>query len=306
MYTATGVIFFKALSSVHAGAGADLGVVDLPIQRERHTGFPKIESSGVKGCLREAFEGVEGKPADFIKVAFGPEEKQGNETRHSGAYAFTDAKILLFPVRSARGVFAYATCPLVLERLQTDFGMAKLEIPKFPSVKDKVLVTGKALVIPGTKKVVLEEYTYEAEEDDDAKILAGKLAEWLKKPGDLYLNENLIILPDDEFKDFVQNATEIITRIRIDNNTGTVAKGALFTEELLPTETVMYSVAMASAAFLPEEEHKDSATIEDAKGEEAEYLMKKLEEWMPDYLQIGGAATIGKGLVSVSVQLGGK
>ena len=29
--------------------------MDLPIQRERHTGFPKIEGSGIKGCVREAF-----------------------------------------------------------------------------------------------------------------------------------------------------------------------------------------------------------------------------------------------------------
>ena len=33
--------FIKTLSSMHVGSGSDLGIIDLPIQREKHTGFPK-------------------------------------------------------------------------------------------------------------------------------------------------------------------------------------------------------------------------------------------------------------------------
>jgi len=50
--------FIIAESPVHAGSGSDFGVVDLPIQRERYTNFPKIESSALKGCVREAIESV--------------------------------------------------------------------------------------------------------------------------------------------------------------------------------------------------------------------------------------------------------
>jgi CRISPR-associated protein Cmr4 len=305
MYTATRALFLKAMSGIHAGSGADLGIVDLPIQRERHTGFPKIESSGIKGVLREAFEEIEKKgkdmlPGDFVKVAFGPEERGGGDTKHSGAVAFTDARILLFPLRSARGVFAYATCPLVLSRLAEDFKIAGInDAPQTVEIAHKALVTSDVLLI--NEKVVLEEYTYDAKISDSAVKIAGQIAKWLGKPDDKYLKENLIILQNDEFTDFVQNATEIITRIKIDEKTGTAAGGALFTEELLPTETVMYSLVMASSIFLSEKERSESATIKEANGNEGEYLLETLEGKMPRYLQIGGDATIGKGLVSVSV-----
>ena len=48
--------FIRVITPLHAGTGQELGVVDLPIQRERHTGFPKVEASGLKGSIREVFE----------------------------------------------------------------------------------------------------------------------------------------------------------------------------------------------------------------------------------------------------------
>ena len=48
--------FIHVITPLHAGTGQELGIVDLPIQRERHTGFPKIEASGLKGSIREVFE----------------------------------------------------------------------------------------------------------------------------------------------------------------------------------------------------------------------------------------------------------
>jgi CRISPR-associated protein Cmr4 len=57
MYKKAKTFFMVLETPLHAGSGADLGIVDLPIQRERHTGIPKIEASGLKGCIREAFEG---------------------------------------------------------------------------------------------------------------------------------------------------------------------------------------------------------------------------------------------------------
>jgi len=49
-------LFIRAITPVHAGSGNDLGIVDLPIQREKHTGFPKIEGSTLKGSIRDFFE----------------------------------------------------------------------------------------------------------------------------------------------------------------------------------------------------------------------------------------------------------
>jgi CRISPR-associated protein Cmr4 len=56
------------------------------------------------------------------------------------------------------------------------------------------------------------------------------------------MKEKLIILSNDDFKDFVTLSTEVITRIKINPDTGTVEKGALFTEEYLPSDTILYSL----------------------------------------------------------------
>jgi CRISPR/Cas system CMR subunit Cmr4 (Cas7 group RAMP superfamily) len=44
--------------------------------------------------------------------------KRFGDTDQAGAWVFTDLRILCLPVRSFFGVFAYATCPLILERLR--------------------------------------------------------------------------------------------------------------------------------------------------------------------------------------------
>jgi CRISPR-associated protein Cmr4 len=56
------------------------------------------------------------------------------------------------------------------------------------------------------------------------------------------LVNHLAIVSDNVFRDFVNYAVEIRTRIRIDQALGTVKKGALFSEELIPSESVFYSL----------------------------------------------------------------
>jgi len=300
MYKNVKPIFFKAVSGIHAGTGSDLGLVDLPIQRERHSGLPKIESSGVKGCIREEFEQMDGLPKDFVKFAFGP-DADDKDDKHAGSIAFTDARLLLFPVRSARGVFAYATCPYILKRLCEDFKIAGIKADTVPEVMDAQVSSDKLLI---SGNAVLEEYTIAAVKSDYAKKLAENIAKWLGADNDEYLLNNLIILTDDDLKDFAQNNTEIITRIKIDNEKGTVVGGALFTEELLPAETVMYSLVMTSKIFVDKELREGLEILEKAKAEkldEGAYLLDVIEKNMPDYIQLGGDSTIGKGLCRVKV-----
>ena len=54
----TELCVLHAISPVHAGAGSATGAVDLPIQRERHTGWPHIQASGIKGAFREHCQSV--------------------------------------------------------------------------------------------------------------------------------------------------------------------------------------------------------------------------------------------------------
>src|SRR5262249_20146558 len=117
------LLFLHAQTGLHPGSGTALGTVDLPVQRERHTQWPTIPASALKGILRDACrEKAKEKPEhggsrkkaneedDELVAAFGPGKVDDN-TAHAGALSLTDARMLAFPVRSLRGVFAWVTCP---------------------------------------------------------------------------------------------------------------------------------------------------------------------------------------------------
>src|SRR6266852_2708279 len=52
--TCGGLLGLHAQTALHPGSGTALGAVDLPIQRERHTLWPNIAGSALKGILRDA------------------------------------------------------------------------------------------------------------------------------------------------------------------------------------------------------------------------------------------------------------
>jgi len=300
--------FIHVITPLHAGTGQELGIVDLPIQRERHTGFPKIEASGLKGSIREVFKEnnkkvkVGNKEVSIndkitIDLIFGPEA----EVSHAGALGFTDARILLFPVKSMKDVFAYITCPQVLKRFKEEMTIAGKEIKineqkinidaipenSYPENDPEILVSNK---------VILEEYTFEVEPNKDLKLFA----DWLVQKTDIEeIPQKIVVLSDDDFKDFVHLSTEVITRIKIDNATGTVQTGALFTEEFLPAETLLYSLALASPIFKEKPEEKGIFN-QDGK-DETELVLAFFKAGRPEVMQIGGDATIGKGIVRIKL-----
>lgn len=294
MYKEKKSYFIRTISSLHAGSGNDLGVIDLPIQREKHTSFPKIESSSLKGSIREAFEkNVIDETKIHLTFGFdGASASDGSKTKFngndefSGCLAFTDARLLLFPVRSAKGVFAFITCPYVLKRYNEDMKIAgsedNIDYSKInPAVGECIVSNETEIEIKGN--VILEEYNFKvnSEKFNFKNFPAG--TEILKKT---------VILNDDDFKDFVNLSTEVITRTKIDNETGTVARGALFNEEYLPPETIMYFLVFASTVFQKEETLKNEFKDENA-------VMEFFSDGIPEYFQIGGNATFGKGIVNV-------
>lgn len=280
----------KTITPLHVGSGQDLGIVDMPIQRERHTSYPKIEASGLKGSIRENFRN-NGKAKEDVDIIFGP-EKSGD---HAGALGFTDARILLFPVKSAKGVFAWVTSSKVLKRFNKEMEMVghsyNFDITNLD--KGSCLTSENSKLKIKNDAVVLEEYCFKTLGIIDSNLL-GILTDFTKIDG---LENQLLILSDDDFEDFVNLSTEVITRTKIDPKTGTVADGALFTEEYLPAESVLYSMAIASSIFSTKD--KKEQFIGDRQ--DAEAVITYWEDNMPKYMQIGGNATIGKGIVEIVI-----
>ncbi|HDD35697.1 MAG TPA: type III-B CRISPR module RAMP protein Cmr4 [Candidatus Desulfofervidus auxilii] len=163
------------------------------------------------------------------------------------------------------------------------------EIPpnSFPKDTSQVLISGR---------VILEEYTFELTPSEDLKQFANWLA---KKTGIEEIPQKIVVLSNNDFKDFVHLSTEVVTRIKINNATGTVETGALFTEEFLPAETLLYSLALASPIF--KEKSEEKGIFNQPGKDEAELVLEFFKAGMPKVMQIGGDATIGKGIVRIEV-----
>jgi len=304
MFKEKSTLFLLCETPLHAGSGDSLGVVDLPIQRERHTQFPKIEASSLKGALREAFETKNNRKDEDILRVFGPDE---DGAENSGSMAFSDARLLLFPVKSMKGVFAWVTCPKALEQFKRDLTIANC-LPNsnefdLSAIEKNTCCEASDITyrISNKDKIVLEEYTFTVKKDDKTSKLAAWLSEKLFTHSGVepfwknHLSKNLIVLSDDDFTDFVTLSTEVITRIKINNDTGTVQTGALFNEEYLPAESVLYALVFASDEFIDNDKLEKRGNARINATEIMSFFKTTIEQI--SYIQIGGNATLGKGIV---------
>jgi CRISPR-associated protein Cmr4 len=312
------LLALHAQTALHPGAGTALGTVDLPVQRERHTHWPTIAGSALKGVLRDGHREQIAARADLdtlprydnksdeearreskrakadavleLNELYGPPTAGSHE--FGGALSVTDARILAFPVRSLKGVFAWVSCPEALRRLQRDAGLAAVPVSwNVPDVADNqiVLPADSPCLIEG-KHVVLEEFEFTPNGKPDDTI-ARDLAEKLLPGTDLYkatrgrFQKHFLVLSDNDFTHFVRHATEVSARIGLDYDTKTVKSGALFYQEFLPAETLFYAVVLVSAA-----------RTRNGHARPAGDLLKCFRDHLPPLLQVGGDESTGKGL----------
>lgn len=317
MFLESRLMFIYVETPLHAGAGSGVGAIDLPIQREQTTSLPMVQAPGIKGALRSevrhADKGQKNEP--LLKAVFGA--NAGDDNLHAGAFSPGDARLLLFPVRSLKGVFAWTTCLGALQRwrreaLAADFGEAKL--PKLPAAapaESECYTSGAGAVVDGT--VVLEEFAFKKLNDEQGSETVAKLAGWLAtnalptgaefqwwRDG---LQDRLIVLSDDDFRDFTLHATEVLTRIQLVPDTKTVAQGQLWTEEHLPPESLLYAPTRATRLRVNKND-KDKLNFLKGDGTPAGEAAAVLD-WVgdaaniPHRFQLGGDETVGRGLVSV-------
>jgi CRISPR-associated protein Cmr4 len=258
------LIFWQALTPVHPGTGQDSSSpIDLPVAREAATGFPVIPASSLKGVLRD------GREDEESQRIFGSTEQMGELT-------LTDARLLLLPVRSYAGTFALLTCPLVLQRLERDaaaLGKA-LNLPKAHVTGEQALA-GSAIQHEG--KVILEDLDLSVSGSSDE--LAKALSRAVFGQEEAYLVERFALVSNDVFSYFCHNGLELIARVRLKSESKTVESGALWYEEAIPAEAIFSSFALAKQA-----QHFSVLS-------------------QSPYLQIGGQASVGRGLLR---RLGGE
>ena len=294
---------------LHVGAGSSVGAVDQPVVRERHTGYPVIPGSAIKGVLADLWLKKNEDGSTFFlekeiggrKVYESVRDKDGvellgaeNGDAKAGSLLIGEGKLLAFPVRSAKGCWAWLTCPLALKRFARDCGLAMdggsgapAPQPKDGSVSlfapeppnDEVYAP-KKLEVGGS--VVFEEYPLKIKgvvSEQTIRALAGLSDDEVWKT----LADHLAIVSDELFAYFAQNACEIANHNRIDDKTGVVVQGALFSQENVPSETMFYSVLNTQKAS---DFEKLEAKLANEKG----------------LLQIGADMTTGLGWCSVATK----
>ncbi len=285
------LMFIHALSPLHAGTGQGVGVIDQPIAREKATEIPFLPGSTLKGVFRDACP--EGERTNI----FGPDT--GNAELYAGAATFTDARLLLLPVRSLRGVFAWVTSPLLLRRLVRDTHDVKgLTMP--PEKLPSQIEDGKCLVSNGHNALMMTANNKQLLILEDLPLVpepSPQVTEWATWLGNMLfpnpqdqewqkaLQERLCVVSDDALSFMLETATEIIARIRLEAEKKTVAQGALWYEEALPVETIL--VALMIAANTPKAESAD--------------VLRTVKSLTEKTLQFGGNATVGRGLCKATL-----
>jgi len=282
------ILKMYAVTPCHAGCGASSGIVDLPIQRERHTQWPVIQASGMKGAMRAHFDRFKTNIKDqaqiknFDKITdyvFGSEKSE-----FAGSLSVSDAKILAFPMRSNCAPFVWITCPAVLKRLNRDLILAQKESSKDLTVLDALSKNSAWCVSGGlTGEVLLE--------DMEVGVVDGAVALKAIAPLLSYLSEahNLLVVHDDVFKYGVTSCTQVMAQIKINQATGTPQDGSLRYQEELPPDSIMYCVIL----WGPSRDAENSVKADTIR----QFLEKDV---MASHLQVGGDETLGRGIFELS------
>lgn len=295
MFEKHAALFLYAVSPVHMGAGQAVGVVDNPIQRERHTGHPCFAGSGIKGAVRHGFAAIGGEEK-LVDRLFGPESNSGE--LHAGAVSFGDAQLVALPVRGLKGGYVYATCPQALNRARRLLGLIGINAAwAVPGVEEGQCLLANPALLSGDK-LHLEAFEYAAKVSQDLAKIGEDLATKALPQADGYdffrakLKTDLVVLSDTDFGYFAQHAMLVEPHVRIDEDTGTASDGGLFYTENLPPESLLIAPMLASQTRTGKKDDRMDAIEVHTKIKTV--LNGRL-------LQIGGDVTTGRGLVVTTV-----
>jgi CRISPR-associated protein Cmr4 len=276
----TRLFFTHALSPLHPGTGQGIGAIDLPIAREKATGLPYLPGSSLKGTLRTACP-----DADRTAV-FGPPTTEGE--LHAGAIQFGDQRLLLLPIRSLAGTFAWVSSPYVLRRFARDMLDSGLQPPAaVPAIaqENACYVANECALRVKDNAVYLEDLDLTAQDSADVRHWAEWIAGQIFADADdwqTFLRQRFCLVHDDVLSFLLNTATEVVARIRLEETSKTVSQGGLWYEEALPSETILAGIALARP--------------NGKNGIDADTVFQVIDACIEQPLQLGGKATVGRGL----------
>ena len=281
-------LWLRAESFIHVGSGRVAGFVDLPFARESGSGYPYIPGSGMKGALRDTVRIVTGMDGS-------PEEKRWfGEAESAGQFLVSDARLAFLPVRTLSGSFAYVTCPGLLDRVLRD--LAFLELQHIDSIKaligshvpdedDRALASARMRGTDG--RVWLEEYAFSATPlyEEALRPLTALLPSFGLDNVAAEVGSRLVVVTDTVFSYFAANGLHVRTRNALDPARKTVIDGALWSEESLPPDTLLY------VTLVPRLHEQQTAL----RAYLSSILLDSKAGGVGGFLQVGGNETVGEG-----------
>ena len=284
--------FLHAITPLHPGTGQSVDVVDLPVAREKATGWPVVPGSSVKGTLRSE---CADKPTK--ERLFGKEDS-------GGPISFTDMRLLCLPVRSYFGTFAWVTSPLALRRFERDDVALGAKEQLWALDKGAgIAVTDEACLLPAAAsqsgavagaapnsalvrkgRVCFEDLNFTGTASAVAATVGEALSDVTGIDRDTFV-KRFAIVSDMAFDFLCETGTEVAARIALGEDGTTSGKGGnLWYEEAVPAESIFCGWAIESGASrdaLPDA----WKIVEAAKT-----------------IQIGGNATVGRGICRLVVK----
>lgn len=226
MYTQFYLI--KPLSSLHVGSGdVSFGVIDNLVQRDVLTDLPNINSSSLKGSLREF---CRYSKMDELEKIFGSDAESDKKIK--GSFRFFDANLLAIPVRSNKTPYLAATSISILKEFVyklNQFGISSSaeNIEKFIDAVGEIKDKQPIVLSEKLKDAIIEEIDYKAEYKKITELsFNGSFIE-----GDIVLlSDNDMCLICDN------NHLPVIARNHLENGTS----ANLWYEQVLPRYSQLY------------------------------------------------------------------
>jgi len=208
----THVFLITAKTNLHVGdeSGSTFSVIDKAIQRDPLTSIPCINSSSLKGAIKEfCVNNLDEETSLNIKNLFGSDVDATGKANHNdsqkGSAIFFDAKLLLMPQQNDTDLFHYTTSEKVIELMNQKIALF--------DKKDK-----------------------EAEKEKQNK----KVEETLKKvKSKIKYEKDITTVTFEKFKESCSDDNlPIIARNVLENG----ESKNLWYEQVLPAETVFYAI----------------------------------------------------------------
>lgn len=255
----------SCLTNLHVGNGdVNYNIIDNEVQKDPVTGFPTINSSGVKGALREYFKVNKFSNIDDI---FGSEQNGTQKDSTPGKLKFCSANLLARPMRTSKGMYPYfnVTCKTIIKLFLST--LIKLDIENIYGFELTIILKKLDSISDGN---FTDFDNSSIEGIEFSKLNENNIAEFLKA----LIGENWAIMKYDDFKNIDM---PVIARNRVKDIENDI-EGNLWYEEIVPHQSLFYIPVLID------------------KCSEASLFFKEFDENVDKkVVQFGGNASIGYG-----------